>query len=149
MSEKSSFVLIWLPEKLQDQVMILKKMEGTDGSVPLLSVKPVRTFLLPVPLACGRATEWLLCSRVNFFNWLHIIAPQTNGFSRIFRPPLISLTLFYLRERSDPTGLSDYRALHQSAIEAETPLPLCCQPVQMAALSLDWEIKPGPRMHKN
>lgn len=108
-----------------------------------------KTILLPVPLACGRATDWLLCSRVNFFNWLHIIAPQTNGFSRIFRPPLISLTLFYLRERSDPTGLSDYRALHQSAIEAETPLPLCCQPVQMAALSLDWEIKPGPRMHKN
>lgn len=27
MSEKSFFVLIWLPEKLQDQVMILKKME--------------------------------------------------------------------------------------------------------------------------
>lgn len=53
------------------------------------------------------------------------------------------------QERSDPTGLSDYRALHQSAINAETLPPLCRQPILLAALFLVWEIEPGSRMHEN
>lgn len=141
------FVLIWLPEKLEDQVRILKKMEDTDGF--LLTVKlhlpwfpSCQQPMCAVHVWSGHRCDCCAAVLISLIGCTLLRRRQTasNGFSG---------HLSIHQERSDATGLSDYRALHQSAIDAEILPPLCRQPILLAALSLVWEIKPGSRMHEN